>query len=108
LDAKRRKRLKGGRSIGLLCRRGHAESSAIVSSQATRNAAASACENGSGGGNFSTVAKGAALLVRKPLSFNRLITRLARSGLGALPTGLTSSTPMNRPWPRTSPIAALA
>src|SRR5208282_4991570 len=124
LDAERCKRLQGGRCIGLRrvwghgrrghglrrhgLRRhglwGHAASSAMVASQATRNSAASACENGSGGRIFTTLAKAPALLIRKPLSFNRLITSLARSVSGALSAGLTSSTPMNRPWPRTSPI----
>jgi len=91
----------------LLCLCGHAASSAMVSSQAPKNAAASACVKGSGGRIFTTLAKAPALLVRKPLSFSRLITRLARSVSGPLSEGLTSSTPMNRPWPRTSPIALL-
>src|SRR5271165_6452375 len=86
----------------------HASSSAIVSSHATRNSAAFSCEKTSGGRIFTTLPKMPALLVRKPLSFSRLITRLASSVSGDPSAGFTSSTPMNRPWPRTSPIASLA
>ena len=60
----------------------------------------------SGGLILTTLRKAPALLVRKPRSFSRLTTSIARSESGSSALPFTISTPMNSPWPRTSPMAA--
>src|SRR5215472_1076687 len=81
-NAERLQCLMGGRCVCQFRSVRHTASSAMVSSQATRNSAAFSCEKVSGGRIFTTLLNAPALLVRKPLSLSRLITRLARSTSG--------------------------